>query len=147
MDPIRPTIAALTIILVFGSAAPAWSWGDLGHKTICEMAFQELNEAARKAVRRLMKEDSEFRFFANACTWPDHPRKRASEHFVNVPRDFDRFTAPGCPVATACLLTAIRRRSPGPPHVERFGRPAGGAQVPGPLGRRPPSATPRLLRG
>jgi len=109
MGPIRPTITALTIlILLGGSAAPAWSWGDLGHKIVCEIAFQELNETARRAVLRLMRKDSEFRFFADACTWPDHPRKRASEHFINVPRDFDRFTAPQCPVAAECLLTAIK---------------------------------------
>lgn len=36
--------------------------GDLGHKVICEIAFQELNKA-RKEVIRLIKKDPKFKFF------------------------------------------------------------------------------------
>jgi nuclease S1 len=46
-------------------------------------------------------------FFSDSCTWPDHPRKRAIEHFINAPRDFDRFLAAQCPMPPKCLFTAI----------------------------------------
>jgi len=32
------------------AASPVWAWGDLGHKIICEIAFQELNDRARTEV-------------------------------------------------------------------------------------------------
>jgi len=35
----------LTFIATVGSAGTAWSWGDAGHKIICEIAFQELSES------------------------------------------------------------------------------------------------------
>jgi hypothetical protein len=97
----------LTFIATVGSAGTAWSWGDVGHKIICEIAFQELGDQSRAEVPRLINLDSEFSLFFESCTWADHPRKRASEHFINVPRDFDRFTATQCPVASQCLFTAI----------------------------------------
>ena len=28
----------------------AWSWGDLGHTIVCEIAFHELNDTAREQV-------------------------------------------------------------------------------------------------
>jgi len=39
---------------VISSASPAWAWGDLGHKIVCDTAFQELNDSARNAVTRLI---------------------------------------------------------------------------------------------
>lgn len=85
----------------------AWSWGDLGHQIICEIAFQELNPQARREVRRLIRLDPAFTLFADSCTWPDHPRQRPSEHFINVPRTFTQFASPQCPIAAKCLFTAI----------------------------------------
>lgn len=96
-------LAALTLSL----ATNAHAWGDTAHKIICEIAFQEFTDSTRAEVIRLIKLDPDFRFFNESCTWPDHPRKRASEHFVNVPRNFGTFTAATCPVADRCLLTAI----------------------------------------
>ena len=29
-----------------GGATPVWAWGDLGHKIVCQIAFQELNDKA-----------------------------------------------------------------------------------------------------
>jgi len=31
-------------------ASPSWAWGDLGHKIICQIAFEELNDKARNEV-------------------------------------------------------------------------------------------------
>jgi len=31
-------------------ASPSWAWGDLGHKIICQIAFEEPNDKARNEV-------------------------------------------------------------------------------------------------
>jgi len=99
----------LTGWLLAGAPTPAFAWGDLGHKVVCEIAFQELNEKARQEVLRLIQLDQQFRLlgFAESCTWPDYPRRRTDEHVVYVPRDFTQFTAVQCPLADRCVLTAI----------------------------------------
>src|SRR5262245_42042670 len=99
MRSIRAATATILFLGVIGSAAPAWPWGDLGHKVVCELAFHELNTKARKEVTRLIRQDEEFRTFADSCVWPDHPKRREIEHYINVPRDFVQFTAAQCPAA------------------------------------------------
>jgi hypothetical protein len=83
------------------------AWGDMGHVIICEIAFQELNAHARDAVQRLIQQDPDFRLFSKACSWPDHPRKRAGEHFVNLPRSATGLGDNPCPVDAPCVMTAI----------------------------------------
>jgi hypothetical protein len=39
---------------------PALAWGDLGHRIICEIAFQELNDTARERVKAMIRRDPEF---------------------------------------------------------------------------------------
>jgi len=91
-------LASLAVSLaVIGSASSVWAWGDLGHKIICQIAFQELNERARKEVIRLIGLDATFYSFTDSCTWPDHPRKRAEEHFINVTRSVQAITVSQCP--------------------------------------------------
>lgn len=29
-----------------------WAWGDLGHKIVCQIAFQELNDKAHCSIQR-----------------------------------------------------------------------------------------------
>ena len=97
---------ALSLALIV-AASPVWAWGDLGHRVICQVAFQELNDTARNDVIRLIALDGTFDSFTDACTWPDHPRKRAEEHFVNVPRSLQTITTTGCHGVPKCLFTAI----------------------------------------
>lgn len=85
----------------------SFAWGDVGHSVVCEIAFQELNEPARRAVSRLIRSDTEYRTFAAACNWPDLPRKRDIEHYVNVPRSQQAIATADCPLAEACLFSAI----------------------------------------
>jgi hypothetical protein len=90
-----------------GVVTPAWGWGDLGHKIVCQIAFQELNNKARAEVVRLIALDETFDSFTDACTWPDHPRKRAEEHFINVPRTLQTIATANCQGVPTCLFTAI----------------------------------------
>ena len=75
--------ATAGLVILFGllGARDVYAWGDTGHQIICEIAFQELNPQARTQVKQLLQHDPDFTLFSKACTWPDHPRKRASEHF------------------------------------------------------------------
>jgi len=76
---------------------------------VCEIAFQEMNDKARREVRRLIALDPEFRVFSDACTWADYPLKRAPEHFITVRRDFTTFISQDCPTTPVCTFTGIRR--------------------------------------
>ena len=100
----------LGLLFLLGSMmypSPSWAWGDLGHKIICQIAFQELNDQARNEVIRLIALDATFNSFTDACTWPDHPRKRAEEHFINVTRSVHTITTATCSTAPKCLFTGI----------------------------------------
>ena len=95
-------------MLVFISVGgEARAWGDLGHKVICEIAFRLVQPDTRVAINRLMQLDSQFKTFSDSCIYPDHPRIRAAEHFLNLPRDSKGLRSDECPLADACVLTAI----------------------------------------
>lgn len=85
----------------------AKAWGDEGHKIVCEIAFRLAQPDTRAAVRKLIRSDSEFDTFSEACVFPDHPRKRASEHFINLARSSQGLVSDDCPQADKCVLSAI----------------------------------------
>lgn len=95
------------VLLCLLCAHQAHAWGDTGHQIICAIAFQELNPQARAVVERLLQLDPDFQTFSRACIWPDHPRKRSAEHFVNLPRSAARLENDPCPLAAKCTVTAI----------------------------------------
>jgi hypothetical protein len=97
------TLAAA--LLLYSPSASAW--GGLGHETICELAFRELDDTARQRVIALIRQDEEFTTFRASCNWPDRPRQRASEHFVNLPRDAAGLDDDECPLAYECVVSAI----------------------------------------
>jgi hypothetical protein len=99
----------LASVLVLLLPGPALAWGDLGHRIICEIAFQERGQIARDRVKAMIDRDPEFDTFAKSCTWPDHPRRRATEHYVNLPRDADGLEEDPCPLATECVVSAIEQ--------------------------------------
>jgi S1/P1 Nuclease len=56
----------------------------------------------------LIQQDEEFRTFHASCNWPDRrPRKRAPEHFVNIPRNMAEIGEDECPLGEKCVVTAI----------------------------------------
>ena len=96
---------AAIVLLAFCTSASAW--GDEGHKIVCEIAFRLAQPDTRAAVRKLIRTDSEFDTFSDACVFPDHPRIRAPDHFINLSRDSGGLTSDRCPQAATCALTAI----------------------------------------
>jgi hypothetical protein len=103
------TRIVLVLVSLFAMTGEAWAWGDTGHKVICEIAMRLAAPSTQAEVLRLIKTDREFASFSDACTWPDHPRKRPEEHFVNLARDSSGLTSDTCPGAQECVLTAIRK--------------------------------------
>ncbi len=100
-------IAGIAIILLALSANSVLAWGDTAHRIICEIAFKELDSQARAEVKRLIRLDPVFFTFSGSCIWPDHPRKRSREHFVNLPRSASQIEDDPCPLADKCVVTAI----------------------------------------
>jgi hypothetical protein len=101
--------ALLAGLAVSATPTLSWAWGDEGHKVVCEIAMRLASPSTQAEVQRLIATDTEFKTFSDACTWPDHPRKRAAEHFVNLARDSHGLTSDACPGAQECVLSAIRR--------------------------------------
>jgi hypothetical protein len=106
MNPHPLLLCSVAVLL---QASPALAWGDIGHRIICEIAFRELNDTARERVKVMIRRDPEFDTFAEACSWPDRPRRRASEHYVNLPRDAPGFDEELCPLADECVVSAIEK--------------------------------------
>jgi hypothetical protein len=99
--------ALLTLLALVSLCGDARAWGDHGHRVVCEIAFRLVQPDTRAAVERLIASDLAFRTFADSCVFPDHPRIRASEHFINLPRDSKGLTSDDCPLVPRCVLTAI----------------------------------------
>jgi len=102
-------LGMVVVAVVLGWPSSLWAWGDVGHKIVCEIAFHELNDTARAKVTELIGRDPEFQSFADSCIWPDHPKRRRVEHFLNVERTVATVTSNECPPGAApCLLSAIQ---------------------------------------
>src|SRR3954465_356908 len=83
------------------------SWGKEGHRIVCQNAFDEASPTTRDAITTLIAGDPKFHTFAESCVWPDDPRQRPEEHFVDVPRYAQAIVDYKCPLADACVLSAI----------------------------------------
>ena len=99
---------SIALWFIFALVDNGWAWGDMGHTVVCEIAFRLAVPDTRAAIRKLIRSDPQFDTFAESCIFPDHPRKRASEHFINLSRDSKGLTSDACPQSDKCLLTAIK---------------------------------------
>jgi hypothetical protein len=97
------------LLVLFPISSDAWAWSDQGHRVICEIAIRLVQPSTRAEIQKLMSTDDRFSSFSESCVWPDHPRQRASEHFVNLPRDSNGLHSETCPGASACVVKAIRK--------------------------------------
>ena len=104
----RSYLYPVVLLASIASHDSANAWGNLGHEVVCEIAFRELPPQVRSKVTSLIHQDLEFRAFGKSCTWPDNPRIRPSEHFLNVPRSATKIEeAAPCGGASKCAATAI----------------------------------------
>jgi hypothetical protein len=79
-----------------GAALP---WGFLGHRVVCEIAFQELGTEARREVLRLTRAFDEYATFAESCVWGDGQEAKDvhNSHWVNTEAGDDEITMADCP--------------------------------------------------
>jgi len=99
----------LVLLLIGAFCGNAFAWGDTAHQVICEVAFRLAKPATQAEIQRLINSDPTAKFpdFSESCVFPDHPRIRAPEHFLNLPRDSAGLTSDNCPLAPKCVPTAI----------------------------------------
>lgn len=98
------------ILLCLLTALPqlAFGWGATGHSAVCQVAYTELSDRARREVDRLIALDQDYDSFAESCNWADGPpRQRPPDHYVNFSRSTSAVTIAGCPTADTCVLSAI----------------------------------------
>ncbi|MDA9420993.1 S1/P1 nuclease [Bradyrhizobium sp. CCBAU 53380] len=98
---------SLAAVFLLAFCTHASAWGDEGHKIVCEIAYRLAQPDTRAAIRKLIQADKVFDTFSDSCVFPDHPRIRRTEHFINLPRDSHGVTGDNCPNASECVLTAI----------------------------------------
>src|SRR5260370_40652811 len=77
----------LALVVLFPISSDAWAWGDEGHKVICEIAMRLVQPNTRAEIQQLISNDERFDTFSDSCRRPDHPRQRANEHCLNLPRE------------------------------------------------------------
>lgn len=99
-------------LLICAAATPARAWGDAGHRMVCHVAWDSLQEKPRDEIKALLGIDGEDAF-AEACAWAnhhlaDHP-ETAGWHVVYVPKEARAVDAArDCPT-TGCLISEIER--------------------------------------
>ncbi len=106
----------IATLIAIGFEAPAFAWNSLGHKTVAEIAWQQLEPARRESIvdtlHRHPRFDTDFVakmdddaakgdkatqdhwIFQQAATWPDIIRKvkpydHPEWHFIDVPQFLD----------------------------------------------------------
>lgn len=105
----RRVLLALAMNLV---ALPAWGWGGVGHRMICEIAWQHLTPVARSEVQALLRLERGSHRFSESCTWADRVRSDARYdflapwHYLNLPSGTTRYTDRYCP-RRGCVVRAI----------------------------------------
>lgn len=118
---------AVATFLTCASPGAAWAWGDAGHRMVCHVAWDNLQQKPMAELKEILGISSEAEF-ADACAWAnrhgtEHP-ETAAWHVVYVPKDA-RAVDPvrDCPEETSCLIREIDRNlavlKSGAPREER----------------------------
>ena len=105
----RQLIFLAAFLFATFNVSSAFAWSDLGHRVICQIAYEELKPEIKARVDALIAIDPKFRTFADGCTWPDvFPRQRPPEHYVDLSRSAKGIEPQHpCPVADRCVISAI----------------------------------------
>lgn len=111
-------IHAVTFVWCALASPLALGWGYEGHKLVCGLAEQKLNQEARRMVTELVSQgqalEDKSDSFAEACLWPDSVKYSTRQdtrpdHYINVPDDANRIDlARDCP-AMNCLAIGVQR--------------------------------------
>lgn len=124
---IKRSIKLLSILGLVLASFQAAAWGQVGHRAVCELAYEKMQPTTQREIKRLLKElpsihkqrlnDYQKRSkrskidYAAACVWADAIRELpeykgfASWHYVNVERDAKSVNSGLC--LNNCVLEAI----------------------------------------
>jgi hypothetical protein len=89
-------------------------WGYDAHRLICDIAWREMNPAARTAVQRILATDRPPERFSESCIWADEVRndtayaRYVTAHYMNVPSGREGVDPAVDCAETYCVIEAIR---------------------------------------
>lgn len=98
--------------MLFVASTVSYALGQDGHRIVCQIAGNELSQAAQAEVDRLLSLDPNYSELSEACLWADVVRNTTHRqtrpwHFINLDKD-DLIVDPGdCPVDRGCVLHGI----------------------------------------
>lgn len=95
--------------------APVLRWGWDAHKMVCAIAWWDMEESTRQAIKELLAVDGRYDRFMESCLWADEVRGRESQydrwttaHYVNLPRGADAFVIERDCANTFCVVEGIQ---------------------------------------
>ena len=94
----------------------SYGWSHLGHRLVCDIAYQSLTQQTKRKVVRLIRIANE-RTFADACTWPDRIRGLSEydwakpHHYINVPKRARSISMSRDCSSRGCVISAIKRHA------------------------------------
>jgi hypothetical protein len=101
----------LAFVLSLSICIPVHAFGDLGHKMVAAIAWQQLTPYAKQNIQRILGPGE--KTFVNASTWADHIKGNESfnylkpMHYVNMPKDASRYDRKRDCRKDRCVVQAI----------------------------------------
>lgn len=106
----KPLLAAL----LFTLPAPAFAWGPDGHRAVCLVAWELVNEPARTRIFDLLDISTEKQFI-DTCTWADtilaERPATAAWHTVSLPKDARAFDMARDCAKENCVIAQVERHA------------------------------------
>ena len=106
-------LSAACVLAAFAST-PVWAWWDIGHKVVCQVAWQEIAPSTRAAIEDLLGGPEPG--LANACVWADEVKNEPKysntkpHHYINLPHDSEAIDLDiDCPPEPGCVVRAADR--------------------------------------
>ncbi len=118
---------SIFILILFTTSTDSYALGKLGHKLVCQLAFDHLPKGKQQTIMQLLKSIppkhqqaiNKYNYqakhqaisFANSCTWADAIKKNPtydkykSWHYFNIARNSTKISHEQC--KQDCLLKAI----------------------------------------
>ncbi|MGE7139587.1 S1/P1 nuclease [Luteibacter sp. NPDC031894] len=114
----RRSIAALLALAIPAFASTVQAWGDIGHRIVAELAWRQLDPAARAEVNRLLKVDGSDSL-PDIASWPDHLRDMPGQealgkatgpmHYVNFRDDTCHYVPPRDCADGRCVIGGLEK--------------------------------------
>jgi S1/P1 Nuclease len=106
MNPHLPLLCSVAVLL---QASPALAWGDIGHRVICEITFEELEAPARERVKAMIRQDPSSIPSPRPVAGPTARGGGRRSTMSTSRRDAPGFDEDPCPHADECVVSAIEK--------------------------------------